>query len=173
MPVAIPIAIAFGLVALAIAPTAHAASSRAEYVAQVEPICQAAQVPTFKAYFGSSKGIPTGLDPDHLTKRDVRKVDRALGRLYTRVSKVYGRTSVRIGAIAPAPGDETAVAAWLTGRAQAQALWLRAGRAARHLKVRRADGLSQKGIETSDAASRNVSGYGFHFCTFSIGDAEL
>jgi hypothetical protein len=161
------------LVALAIAPPAHAASSRAEYVAQVEPICEGAQKPTFKAYLGSFKGVPPIDDREHPTQRESHQVDRALGRLYSRVAGIYGRTSSRIGAVSPAPGDEAAVAAWLAGRAQAQALWLRAGRAARHLKARRADGLTQKGIKVSDSASRNVSEFGFHFCTFSIGDAEL
>jgi hypothetical protein len=92
VPIAEALAIAIGLVALAIPPSAHAASSRAEYVAQVEPICQAAQKPTFKAYTRTFKEIPTVAD---------------------------------------------------------------------------------KGIKASDVASRNVSGFGFHFCTFSIGDAEL
>jgi hypothetical protein len=168
-----PIAIAIGLIALANTPAAYAASSRAEYVAQVEPICKAAQRPTFKVYGRLFKEAPTVEDLDHITKREVRRADRALGRFYTGIATVYGRTSARIGAVPPAPGDEPTIAAWLSGRAQAQTLMLQAGRVARHLKVRRADRLANQGIAASDAASKNVSGFGFHFCTFSIGDAEL
>jgi hypothetical protein len=158
---------------MAIAPSAHAASSRAEYVTQVEPICQAAQKPTFKVYSRAFKDAPTVEDPDDVTKRDVHRLDRALGRFYTGIATVYGRTSARIGAVSPGPGDEATVTAWLSGRARAQALMLQAGRVARHLKVRRAARLANQGIAASDAASRNVSGFGFYFCTFSIGDAEL
>jgi hypothetical protein len=156
-----------------IAAPSRAASTRTEYVAQVELICKADQIPIAKSYFGLFNATPTVGDSDHPTKHDRRRAAHALGRFYTRISNLYGRTSGEIGAVPPAPGDETTIAAWLTGRAQAQALWLRAGRAARHLKEKRATRLVNRGIAASDAAARNVSTFGFHFCTFSIGDAEF
>jgi hypothetical protein len=158
---------------MATAPAAHAASSRAEYVAQVEPICQAAQKPTFKAYARAFKELPSVEDLDHLTRRELRRIDRAQGRLYSRIATVYGRTSARIRAVSPAPGDEAIIASWLSGRAQAQTLMLQAGRLARHLKARRSYLVASRATAASDTAARSVSDFSFHFCTFSIGDAEL
>jgi hypothetical protein len=163
--------VALIVVALSAAP-ARAASSRAEFVAQVEPICQAAQKPTFKAYGRLFKSIPTTADTQHPTKRVIRKADRALGRFYTQISGIYGRTSGRIASVPPAPGDESAVASWLAGRSQAVTLGLAAGRAARHLKVGQASRLADRAIAASDTAVRSVSDFGFHVCAFSFGHAE-
>lgn len=162
---------ALALVAIAI-PTAvaYAASTRAEYVAQVEPICQAAQKPTIKAFISVFKSLPKG--DDRITKSEAHKADRALGRLYTRISVIFGATTVQISSVAPAAGDESAVATWLAGRNQAQALGLQAGRAAKHLKVEKGAKLADRAVAASDQAAQSVSGFGFRTCAFSWGDAE-
>lgn len=127
---------------------------------------------SIKAYAGLFKSIPTVDDPEHLTKRLVRKADRALGRFYTRISGIYGRTSGRIASVPPAPGDESAVATWLDGRSGAVTLGLAAGRAARQLKVGQASRLADRAIAASDTAVGGVSDFGFHVCAFSLGHAE-
>lgn len=167
-----PAFFALGVVAAVSAVPAQAATTRAEYVAQVEPICVAAQKPTIKTYASLFKAIPTADDPEHLTKREVRRADRALGRFYTQLSAIYGRTSSRIAGVPPAHGDENTVAAWLAGRTQAQTLGLAAGRAARHQKLRRASRLLKRATAASDDAARLVAGFGFHVCAFSLGHAE-
>jgi hypothetical protein len=159
------------LVSAVAASSAHATASRAEYVAQVEPFCQAAQKPTAKAFIAVIKSIPT--DQDRITKSVAHRADRALGRLYVRISVIFGHTTAQISSVSPPPGDETTVSSWLAGRNQAQAWGLQAGRAAKHLKVGRAAKVANRAVSASDEAAQLVSGFGFRFCTFSWGDAEL
>jgi hypothetical protein len=167
------IALAITVTALAITTSfASAAATRAEYVAQVEPICRDAQKPTFKAYSALFKATPTA-GQTQINKAVARRADRALGRFYTRISNIFGLTTSQIASITPAPGDEGTVAAWLAGRSQAQMLGLQAGRAAKHLKVRRATRLTSRATSASDQAAALVSTFGFKFCAFSLGDAEL
>jgi hypothetical protein len=46
------------IVLAGVAAPARAATTRAEYVAQAEPICQAAQKPTIKAYVVADGRLP-------------------------------------------------------------------------------------------------------------------
>jgi hypothetical protein len=166
------IAFAIALIALAItANSAIGAATRSEFVAQVEPFCQAAQKPTIKAYLAAFKNIPR--DQDRITKSVARRADRSLGRLYVRISEIFGHTSAAISSVSPPPDDEATVSSWLAGRNQAQMLGLQAGRAAKHLKVSRAAKLGERASSASDQAAQLVAGFGFRFCTFSWGDAEL
>jgi hypothetical protein len=167
------VAVAIALLAtVTTVATAYAASTRAEYVGQAEPMCQAAQKPTFKAYSALFKAIPTA-DQDQLNKAVVRRADRALGRFYIRISNIFGLTSAQIAALVPAPADEATVAAWLAGRDQAKTFGLQAGRAAKHLKLIRARRLANRAVSASEQAAELVSTFGFKFCAFSWGDAEL
>lgn len=158
------------------AQVAHAAATRAEYVAQVEPICKAAQKPTIKAYASLFKGFHqvgfSGDNPD-VSKRATKLGNRLIGTFYLRVSNVYGRTTAQIATVSAAPGDETAVAAWLAGRNRAVLLGAQAGRAARHQKVERSTGLVNKAESASEEAAKSVEGYGFNFCAFALGDVEF
>jgi hypothetical protein len=102
------VAVAIALLAtVTTVATADAASTRAEYVGQAEPMCQAAQKPTVKAYSALFKAIPTAKQ-DQLNKAVVRRADRALGRFYIRISNIFGLTSAQIAALVPAPADALA-----------------------------------------------------------------
>lgn len=156
------------LLAITAAP-AQAASTRAEYVAQVEPLCKAAQKPTFKAYSRLFKSVP--IEGERITKSIARRTQFALAKFYTQISNIFGRTSARIAAVAPAQGDEGTVAAWLAGRDQARILGLQAGRVARHGKLRRAVRIVDRATSESDHAAGLVSDYGFTWCALPIGEA--
>jgi hypothetical protein len=151
------IAAAIILVALAIfSAPAYAASTRAEYVAQVEPICHAAQKPTFKAYGALFKGLSkAGLvgDQPEISRKTRRISARLLGTFYLRISNVYASTTAQISAVLPAPGDEAAVTRRLDGRNQAATLGAQAGRAAKHQKVRRAARLVNNAASLGDEAA--------------------
>jgi hypothetical protein len=162
----------YGLVilsALAAVP-AQAASTRAEYVAQVDPICRAADRPTFKAYgllFKAGKKIQ-GLDN---RKRVMRIRAQALARFYIRLSNIYAKTTTQIAAVASAPGDEQTVTAWLAERSLVPDLGIRAGRAMNHQKVKRSRRLSNQAISSSERAASVVGEFGFHACRQAWGDA--
>jgi hypothetical protein len=158
--------------AIAAAP-ASAATTRAEWVAQVEPICQAAQKPTSKAYSSFFKGLDklglVGDDPE-VSKRDARISDRLLGTFYVRASDIYSRTTAQLTAVAPGPGDESAVAEWIAGRNQTSLLGAQAGRAAKHRKLKRAFHLADRAVTAGERAPGPVAGFGLHFC--ALGFAE-
>jgi hypothetical protein len=156
------------------ASPAAAASTRAEYVAQVEPLCQSAQKPTFKAYFRFAKAFrKLGLNGEDIdvSKQTARRVNRLAGAFYTRISNIYGRTTSQIAGVAPAPGDEAAVASWLEGRNQAAALGLQAGRAAKHQKSRGATRLVFRAVSASEQAAGSVSTFGLKYCALPFGEA--
>jgi hypothetical protein len=167
------IALAIIVIALAITvTTAVAASTRADYVAQVDPICQAAQKPTLKTYDQLFKaGFESGHRSDK--KRAKTFLDRALGRFYIQVGNIYARVTGQISTIAAAPGDEATVALWLSERGQAAALAVQAGRAEKHLKRKRAHRLLNQSLSASGRAVRSVSTYEFRYCSLDLGDVDF
>jgi hypothetical protein len=170
------IALAIAAIALAIiAAPASAAASRAEWVAQVEPICHAAQKPTFKAYHAFFRGLDklglVGGSPE-ISKRQARSSDRLLGTFYLHATNIYSRTTAQLSTVAPGPGDESAIGAWIAGRNQASLLGTQAGRAAKHLKVKRAFHLADRAVTAGDDATTPVAGFGLHFCALGWGEAE-
>jgi hypothetical protein len=170
------IAPAIIVIALAIgASAAYGDSTRAEYVAAAEPICKAAQKPTFKAYASFFKGLKraglVGDNPD-ISKRTARISAHLLGAFYLRVSSIFSGTTSQIATISAAPGDEAAVATWLMGRDRAAQLGAQAGRVAKHQKIRRAVHLSDQAGTASEEAAKSVVGYGFTFCALPWGEAD-
>jgi hypothetical protein len=170
------VVLATAVVALATrAAAAGAASTRAEYVAQVEPICERSQKPTIKAYTALFRGLKkAGLvgDDPNVSKRTARRGTRLLGTTYMRVSSIYARTTAEIATVSAAPGDEASVANWLAGRNRAAQLGAQAGRAAKHQKVGYAIRLVDRGVSVSEEGAKSVAGYGFKFCALPLGEAE-
>jgi hypothetical protein len=106
------------LAVLVCAPAARATSTRAEYVAQVDPICHAAPV-TDKAAARRFKKrahqlIRRGMDPDHPSPAGMR----AVVRFYSQVARVQRGANADIASVAPAPGDEALISQWLRIRSK-------------------------------------------------------
>jgi len=111
---------AFALAAIAItAGTAWAASTRAEYVAQVDPICQSAltadkalfrrYVKTVKRVRKRHPNLDSATHPPKVIRRQVVKYYEAFAR------SERSATS-QIALISAAPGDESTVALWIDER---------------------------------------------------------
>jgi hypothetical protein len=113
---ALPVAIAIGLIAMAIAPTAHAASSRAEYVAQANPICEAAERPVDKAIAGYVKALQRKRIGPEALKRVTEETLGPTIRFGARIATVYSNVTARLRLIPAAPGDEETVFTWLGDR---------------------------------------------------------
>jgi hypothetical protein len=110
-------AIAIGLVAMAIAAApASAATTRAEWVAQVDPICQngmaqeaAAAQPLIKASKRAKK--------QHNRKAE-RKIARALRNFFTQYAAIEAAVNAQIATVPPAIEDVSLIQVWLRARAE-------------------------------------------------------
>lgn len=162
------IALAITMIALAItAPKADAAATRAEYVAQVDPICLAAAKPEgklliayFKAFARLGKGVAQGASPKQATKRLVAKS----ARLMTRIITIEQGVTAQIEAVSPPPPDAGTVALWLEKRKLAEQTALSGTRALKHRKIVSFNAQ----LDRADAIDREgrilVAGFGFQYC---------
>jgi hypothetical protein len=110
-------AIAIGLLALAIsAGRADAATTRADYAAQANPVCQAAERPVAKAIAGYVKALHRkGVGPEALKRVTADTVGPTV-RFGGRIAGVYANVTAQLRLIPPAPGDEQTVSTWLEDR---------------------------------------------------------
>lgn len=161
--------IAATLIALAAITStpAHAATTRAEYVAQVDPICQAWIKPGTKTYAGFRRA---NRKLYLQTKRGVPQ-RKAYGRYFPRIArlfafrlKTYSATTAQIARVAPPPGDETLIGDWLEKRAESASLLRRSITAAHHRNF--SD--MAKFFEFSNLAEiqgeEPLAGFGFRYC---------
>ena len=165
------LAIAAVTIAMALPSAASGAATRAEYLAQIEPICQRA---------------------NEQAKRQARKINRALkkslqkaetqvennkpGLVFADVfilaviklvgpeNRLFEQTTAQIAAIPPAPGDEMMVQAWLTGRTQSTELVWFALRAGKHRKANRMFALLDASTVALRKAQQPVQAFGLNHC---------
>jgi hypothetical protein len=151
------------LAVLLVAAPAQGAATRAEYVAQVDPICQAAAPELKRSLAAVREPSPARieqLDPKEGLKRVARSFGKALGR----TNKVLTAMTTRIATVPAAPGDELTVADWILNQRSAEDLLGRAARAGKRGKFFRMFPLLQ-GYEEAVAALRaSVRGFGFRHC---------
>jgi hypothetical protein len=112
------IAIAIGLLAMAItAAPATAASTRAEYVAQVDPICQAGQAQEFAAAQPLLRATKRAQKHHRLQSRKVQRVlDRQFARYFSQYAAIEHQVNGQIAAVPPAPDDVSLIQVWLRAR---------------------------------------------------------
>jgi hypothetical protein len=152
------------LIPVLITSTAHAASTRAEYVAQVDPICQGGISKEKAAYRALRK------DADRLKKRGIdtssptKPVVRLARRYSARVVPIARSIHHRILLVTPAPGDEAAVSQWLQGLEEATDLFERAFDAFAHRNVHRYKQLLTKSSYRRLNADGFVQDFGFKYC---------
>jgi hypothetical protein len=159
------IALAIAVVALAAtATTAIAASTRAEYVAQVDPVCQVEQAKE-KAVIGPAMRRvrhleDRGLDPE----KPAKPIARTIARGYDRLAAIQRDTDSTIASIPPAPGDEAVVSSWLGQRAAFTDHFQRSANAIAHQHRRRFVSLLFKAIEVAETAAESIQEFGFGSC---------
>jgi hypothetical protein len=160
------IALLIAVVALAItAGTAIAASTRTEYVAQVDPICQAAhaagQAETKRYARQVRRLTDDGFDPDHPSKALLR----AAVKFADRIAHIERLSFAQIAAVTPAPGDEETVTEWLRLRARETAYFQHAFHAfARNQKTHQFRRLSAKADRANLEAESLVGDWEFEHC---------
>jgi hypothetical protein len=162
-------AIAAGLVAMAIpvAP-ASAASTRAEYVAQVDPICQAGLAQETAAARPLVKKLHR-LKKHARSREARRRADkrrmRAVARFYDFVAVVEQGVTAQIASIPPAIEDTSLVQVWLRARGEEVIATQRLFRSLAKGDFLGAFSLLFEVSAKSEEASDLVRDFGFQYCS--------
>jgi len=105
------------IAALAIAATsASAATTRAEFVAQVDPICQNGQAQEAVAAQPFLRAVKRA--KKHHNRKTSRKADRALGVYFQQYAAIERAVNSQIATVSPAPDDVSLVQVWLRARGE-------------------------------------------------------
>ncbi len=155
---------------IALAPaTAGAASTRAEYIAQVDPICQSFQAPltgAFNAYHRAFKAMNKNAKSGSF-KAFVRSIKRT-ARTLNSVAQLHAGLIGQIGAVPPPTADAAIVAAWLDALRREQSYEV----AARSALLQFRFGPFFKRLNQADGAvndaSTAIAGYGFAVCGVTV-----
>jgi hypothetical protein len=159
---AVSIAVAITIFALTIAAaTAHAAATRADYVAQSDPICRASNVQATKVLM--RKDLRLDLDPSTLLSRDH---DEALqfAAVIGATKRIYNRAIDRVAAIPPPPGDEGVIANWVADLRYYERAINRGIHAIRHGKDRQAYELLISTRRRLGADHKALAAWEFQYC---------
>jgi hypothetical protein len=154
------------VVALAITATAaFATATRAEYVAQVDPICQSAHIKgktalhSFKARIRQLKS--RGIDPEG--KAGIR----AAVQFYGRVVRIVRPTFSEIARVPAPPGDEALISQWLRRNAQVVERLQNFVRLLPQGKERKAQRAFSRALQADFDADNLVRDFGFKYCVDS------
>jgi len=152
-----------GLVIAGAAPAA--ASTRGEYVAQVDPICQSFVAPE-NAAFGTYKRNFKRMG--HLAKSGTFKAflrqTKRTARSLNGFAQVYSTVTDQIATVPPSDGDAATIGVWLNDRRQAAGAATSAATALVRLQIRKFfQRLSQ--FDAAEAAGiQTITGFGFQVC---------
>jgi hypothetical protein len=130
---AIPIGlIASAALALGAAP-ALATADRAEYAANANPVCAAANAQSERLLDDFSRRLTKLSQKENESRgRNGRSpftdIDRMFSRINARLLALSAATNGQLQNIAPAPGDEAIVGSWLAARTESVALLVRSNR---------------------------------------------
>jgi hypothetical protein len=182
------IALAIISIALAIsAQKADAASTRAEYVAQIQPFCVAADqqakaglkrvvrgfkkaAQRLKKKYGDLEPVP--VEEFELKKKDFQKLLQGFGVVFAKILsplvKAFDGATTQIKTVQPAPGDEAAVSTWLAGRTEFARLYYIAISAGKHGKFKRFATVSVQADDVLQSAQTPVNNFGLGSCFLEL-----
>ena len=160
----IPFVLSMGLIALWAAP-ADAASTRAEYFAQVDPICQANLVPVRSsgAKFQDSRKRMNRLAIAGNRKGWLRQTKITASAL-NRFAGAEQTMIDQIALVPPPPADSAAVGTWVNGATQADAFRRAEAAALRQLKIAKANRLASQVAKAQAPAYAAIADFGFQVC---------
>ena len=136
---------------LVLAPAAGAAATRAEYAAQADPFCAAANK-----------------DIGGLNKRADAKANKgkygAAGKLLSKTGRRLSSSIEEVRAIVPPPGDEQLIADWLGLIERIAANNVKLGKAVGKQKFKKADKIGRSSDKIGAQAQNLVVGFPFQSC---------
>ena len=177
-PGLIALAITVALPAIAAVP-ADAATTRAEYVTQVDQVCSRSPQssgrlgPKLKDLFSPNAPSPLPLPgaPEPTEKQIHRSLNRfinRLARLLASFNQAFRSTTEQLALIPPAPCDEAAVAQWIAGLRQYATYTADSLHALRHHKPHAALAFQGLAIDALNSGGAAVQGFGISVCTTSL-----
>jgi hypothetical protein len=157
------------------ASSASAAATRAEYLATIEPICLQANQEAKREARKINRRLKKSLKKAE-TQAKNQKPGAIFADVFTLViiklvgseNAIFERTTARIAAVPPAPGDEAVVTAWLTGRTQSTELTWFAIRAGKHRKVNRMAALLDASTDALRKGQQHVQAFGLNHCFIEL-----
>jgi hypothetical protein len=156
------IALAITMIALVItASTASAASTRAEYVAQVDPICHAADLKGKRA--AKKHHLPRVIELGDLQLGE-RDSQLRVARQIALNNKIIRPFIAQIAAVPPPPGDEGVISKFIADLRSYTVHGDKAVRAIRHRKPHRAYHLILAALEPLLEDNENLKPFGFQYC---------
>jgi hypothetical protein len=157
--------VAIALVAVCAPAAAGAASSRAEYIAQVDPICQSFAGPENKAIGVYNRNYKRWVhDASHGTLKNWVKQTRRTGRALSAFSQVHAAMTEQVAAIAPFDPDVGLITTWLNSRRQADAFGSAAAAALKRIDVGKFYKLGRQADSAEAAGLRAINSFGFTVC---------
>jgi hypothetical protein len=172
------IAPAIAMVALAIPATAaYAASTRAEYVAQADPICQAGQAQEAIAAQPLLRATKRAQKHHALDKKGTqKKLTRLFSAYLTQWAAIEHQVNSQIAAVPPAPDDVSLIQVWLRARNELVDLESQLVNSFKHPKriknpfklIQKFFELTARQFEVSDL----VRDFGFQYCN-SVSDVQI
>lgn len=148
---------------------AHAASTRAEYIGQVDPICQASVAPmdtAASAYKRNYKRWVRGLFHGTL-KAWVKQTGRT-ARSLSQLNLLHTAVTNQIAAVPPLASDAGTIGTWLNDRRQAEAFATSAAAAFSRFKFDRFDKQLRRAGDADAAGVMAIAGFGFQVCGVSV-----
>jgi hypothetical protein len=152
------------MVALAITATAvYGASSRVEYVAQVDPICHTADLKGKR--LTRKHHLPSVIELGDLRSGDREDQLIVAKQLGLSAHKIVGPFIAAVSTIPPPPGDEDIIGKWIGDYRFFMRNSIRAVRAIRHAKPRRAYHLIIATLPLIIEDVEALQPWGFQYCT--------
>ena len=160
----IAVILSLGLIA-ASADAAAAAPTRADYVAQVDPICQSAVGPLGAVWSAYNK---TFKRTDHAVKvgntKGFLRGTKKLSQLLVQLSGTRTGMINQIAAVQPPDADAGTVGTWLGDLRQEVTFEQSAARAILRLRIGKFFSKLRSADRASAAGKAVISGFGFHVC---------
>jgi hypothetical protein len=164
-----PFVLSVGLIAVWAGP-ADAASTRAEYVAQVDPICQSfvgSNDAAVRAWIKNEKRL--GSVARNGTLKQFGAQTKRVARSLKRIAGIAASLTNQIATVPPPPEDFPTVGTWLNYRRQEEALLRSAASILAQFKPYKQYFHTLDMADAADqAATRTVSGLGFQVCEVII-----
>jgi hypothetical protein len=163
-----------GLLAVLVMAVPAQAQTRAEYVAQADPICQSAIKPAKKIsrpVNRAGKALDAA-QKKHKSKQVIIRLAkhffRVVGAAYSRLGTLSNKTTARVQAIPPPPEDAALIGQWLAVQAETAQDLFDAASAARHFNFRSLAAAERSFAQDNRAADRLVAGFGFKYCAAPV-----
>jgi hypothetical protein len=159
----VPLA-AIAAVCMSAAP-AQAATSRAEYIAQVDPICQSVMPSLDQTWAAYNRNYKHWIrQATHGTLKAWVKQTRRTAAALNRLNQVEISLTNQLAAIPPAPGDEAVIGTWLSYRRQSDGLGMAAAVALNHIQVSKFFKLARQADKAAYAGVQVAETVGFQVC---------